>query len=284
MVALAARSGSAEALQWLLDHGASGLLAADPTLAAIPAARVGHMAILELVLARGFNNLAGQDAACNSAIHEAACCGHTCVVEWLLAQGAEPALADGSGCTPLHLAALHGQKGAVWALLGANADPGAAHRGGATPLAMAAFNGHNQVVEVLLEVHAEVGVKDLLQMTALHQASLRGHAEVAMLLLAAGAELGGRDHRGRTPLHLAALGYDAEEMSAMPDSGFASGPDANLAVVGSLLDAKADASIEDVHGALPLMYARRASHRRVAALLEVPVGARRLDSAAPSSQ
>uniref|UniRef100_A0A7S4RGW6 Ankyrin repeat domain-containing protein n=1 Tax=Alexandrium monilatum TaxID=311494 RepID=A0A7S4RGW6_9DINO len=104
-------------------------------------------------------------------------------------------------------------------------------------------------------------------MTALLQAALRGNAAVVGMLLAADADPAVCDSWCRTALHLAAGGYVETDVSAVPDTGFPTAPNANLAAVRILLRARVDPQAEDAEGRLPVEYAAARSHTKVAALL-----------------
>lgn len=318
MIPLAARSGDAELLRWLLDEGgagraaclqakvavAGGCVAAASTgggtgvrrgaleaapghtsgapdvaadspdagvevaaAAAVAAARAGHEDVLQLLLGRGYTGVLGQDGSGGTALHEAACCGRAGVARLLLRSGADAGAPDAQGRLPLHLACLHGQASVVRELLASAADLHAAHAAGSTPLAQAAFNGHVSVVRQLLGARASVGAADALRMTPLHQAASRGNAAVVSLLVSARADVASRDFRQRCPLHLAALGYDNGDPSAVPDFGFESAKDSNLAAVQALLAAGADPSALDASGATPAVLAHERGHADVCTLL-----------------
>lgn len=273
---LAARSGHEDVLQWLLSRSGDAQLQESAGAAALAAARGGHLAVLELLLGRGCECVLAPEAAItfpdgtqrgDAPLHEAACCGQAEAVAWLLERGADARALDAAGREPLHLAALHGQPGVAAALLAAAADPNAARGRGSAALAQAAFNGHGAVVGLLLEARARAGARDALGMEALQQAALRGHAQLVNVLLGARADLAARDGRGRAALHHAAQGYAETDASAVPDLGFPSAPNANLAAVRALLKARADANTEDGEGRLPLDYAVERGHTKVAKLL-----------------
>ena len=125
------------------------------------------------------------------------------VIELLLEKGADHALADRNGQTPLHLAAMWGRKDVVQLLLNAGADHNKANDLGYTPLHFAAPNEHKDVVELLLNAGAEPNKADILGETPLHDAARWGRKDVVQILLNAGAEPNKGNSWGKTPLLVA---------------------------------------------------------------------------------
>lgn len=74
----------------------------------------------------------------------------------LVAKGADVAVVDQDGLTPLHLAAFTGRADMVGALLRSGADVAAVDIYGETALHLAARGGHANVVELLLKAGAAV--------------------------------------------------------------------------------------------------------------------------------
>lgn len=220
--------------------------------------------------------------------------GRVEAVMTLLANGADPRVADAEGNTPLHHAARSSDPGVAALLLDAGAEIDAPNRAGLTPLGVACSCSNWRLARFLLEHRASAkgdeshppllaaaagdddpaGVRLLLKhkagvnavgrfgRSALHAAALSGNAEVAAALIEAGANLDVRDERGIAPLHEAAR--------AGADS-----------VIAQLVAAGADPRVEDDAGSNALNIACRSRRSTVAtlrALLDMGVDASHVGS------
>ena len=126
----------------------------------------------------------------------------------VLLAGAVPA-AD----SPLLDATKRGDEAAVRSLLAEGADPNVAQGDGLTALHLAAQAGNLEIAELLLVGGAKVEAQTRIGgYTALHVASQGAHGAVVSVLLAAGANTGAvTTTTGVTPLHLAAKAMDGED-------------------------------------------------------------------------
>ncbi|MGH8192653.1 MAG: ankyrin repeat domain-containing protein [Rhodanobacteraceae bacterium] len=162
------------------------------------------------------------------------CCstGRPQTVTSLIANGADPALADVDGNTPLHHAALCAEATVAAILIDAQAPLEARNRKQATPLAAAAESANWPLLRflaergaqpdaampatagiadddpegarILLKHKAHVDAVDALGRSALMQAAREGHLMIATALLEAGADAATVDRHGTTPLMEAA--------------------------------------------------------------------------------
>jgi ankyrin repeat protein len=190
-ILLAARSGSIEALEALLAHGAcieqtnnlgdtplhaaakegqikmiSRLLRDNGVRADTKNARLqtalfiacdrGHLDAAQLLFAQGAN-LTTMDSFGNHAIHVAAKNGHVDVIRWLLGLGINPDIQTESsvGVTPLQLAVSFRHEAVVGELLRAGSSPEGKTDGGMTPLMSAADAGSLNIVKRLLKAGAK---------------------------------------------------------------------------------------------------------------------------------
>ena len=253
----AARNGRVERALALLEAGADphALPPAggrDQRSLAMLAAVLPDLRLLRTLIAHGIDlnashaGMTALTAATRDSWH-----GRPEAVMTLLANGADPRIADSDGNTPLHHAARSSDPG-VAALLrdgGAEIDPVNAE--GATPLAIACQSGNWRLAKFLLERGAKperpgampallaaaagdeddpAGVQLLLRhkaradardgrgRSALQEAAYAGHVEILGVLLGAGAAVDGRDLAGRTPLLDAARGGRLETLRALADA------------------------------------------------------------------
>lgn len=209
----------------------------DQRSLAVLATLLSDLALLRQLILRGVDlnevraGLTPLLAATRDSYH-----GRPDAVAMLLANGADPRLADGDGRTPLHFAARSSDPEVAAQLLDAGADINALDRGGRSSLFEACAAGSWRLARFLLERHARcepdsgqpallaaaggdddpVGVELLLRhkakvdavgrlgRSALLEACLAGNAAIAAALLKAGADAARADGQGVTPLMEAA--------------------------------------------------------------------------------
>jgi len=114
------------------------------------AAVFGHRDVAEYLFSRGGDvNAAATNGTGYNALTGAVASGHTLIVSWLLANGAEPNYRYGAGYSPLLTAAANGHLGIVGILLASGADLHAKTNDGKTALGFAQERGHTEVAEFL---------------------------------------------------------------------------------------------------------------------------------------
>jgi ankyrin repeat protein len=148
----AAATGQLERVKQIVDK--------DPALAkslspdgfpvfALPAV-FGHLEVAEYLLEKGAEvNAAANNGTGYNALTGAVASGHTAIVSWLLANGADPNYRYGAGYSPLLTAAANGHLGIVSILLASGADLHAKTDDGKTALSFARERGHAEVTEFL---------------------------------------------------------------------------------------------------------------------------------------
>ena len=179
-ILLAAYYGRKDVVEVLLAHGAelnlfeasavgdldrvTSLVAEDPDLTAelvnsyaydgfTPlglASFFGHSDIVEFLLAQGAEiNVASKNKMRVTPLHSAVASRHFGIAESLLAHGADVNAAQQDGYTPLHEAAQNGQMEMAELLLAHGANIDARKDDGQTPLAVAMEHGHMEVADLL---------------------------------------------------------------------------------------------------------------------------------------
>ena len=138
-----------------------------------------------------------------TALHFAARNGHVAAVQLLLAAGANVNAANAQGHTALHQSAQTGSVAVLKLLLDAGAAVCATSSGGSMPLHTAAQMGAAEYVPLLIAAGADVNAANNRGRTALHHATMCGQAAVLEQLLRHGAAVDAADSSGRTPLLLA---------------------------------------------------------------------------------
>ena len=268
----AARLGRVERALALLTAGADPHAppeaeARDRRSLPVLAAVLPDLRLLRALIERGVDVNAVQEgmtpllAATRDSWH-----GRPEAVMTLLANGADPRIADTDGNTPLHHAARSSDPGVAALLRDAAAAIDALNDSGLSPLGSACACGNWRLARFLLERgarpepaggqpallaaagsdeddpagvllllrhKAKINARDARGRSALHEAAAAGHAAICQVLLEAGADADPRDGEGRTPLLEAAR----------------SGAQAALEV---LLAAGADAGACDASGATAL--------------------------------
>ena len=248
-LAYAAAGGSREAVEWLLDHGAT---VADPEVASplTLAELYGHDEIASLLRAAMDRVTADQvfDDARVVELAEAAAAGDRAAVERLAAAGVEVDAQGLGGMTPLLWALRSRNAEGMGALLDAGADANAALPDGNTAVTLAATMPEERVLRVLLAGGGDVDRAGPFGQTPLMLAAQANRLAQVKQLLAADADVTLTDEAGDTALHSAIIFADA-------------------AVVQQLLDAGADAQAENKLGVAPANLA--VNRPEVAKLLEV---------------
>ncbi len=221
------------------EEGDAALLLIDagariPPNAIHYAARAGHLALIERLLAKGSspNEL---DSMGHGPLHRAAEQDRGAAIERLVRAGADPNLAGEDLFTPLHAACAHDKVAAARALLAAGAKLELRTRGGETALHWAIFANRPTemhiyeklgephktrripktdapLVELLLAKGAKIDAVDNAGNTPLHQAAAMGAEPSVQLLLARGASKTAKNKDGLTPRD-AALRAQRDELA-----------------------------------------------------------------------
>jgi ankyrin repeat protein len=237
-------------------------------------------AVLKLLETSNASTLNAQSAKGCTALYLAAEEGAEPIVQQLLTRGADAALADSDGGTPLMRASTFGHERCLLVLLEAKADPNKAQPGW-TALMRAAQNGHKQVALVLLKAGAVMSAQNNAGWTALMFAAVNGHEQVALILLEAKADPNQANNEGVTALMWAAQNGHEQVAFVLLEVGAVVSAQDNADVTALmraaingheqvalvLLEAKADPNQSKAGGWTVLILAAQNGHKQVALVL-----------------
>jgi ankyrin repeat protein len=196
-----------------------------------------------------------------TALHAAVHADRLEIADLLIKAGANAAVKDRYGVTPLYLAAVNGNAEMIRRLLDAGVDANTTDPGGETALMTAARTGATAALRLLLDRGAAVDAREPeFQQTALMIAVRENHGPAVDLLIKAGASLNVQTRKGPTPAFVP------------PCKGTGCGSEGVGINRGGLPDRGRRAEVKG--GMTPLLYAARDGHVEAARLL-VAAGADR---------
>jgi ankyrin repeat protein len=200
----AAKSGRYGAVRALIEGGADihaeGGLSCTPLRAACYG---GHHGIVELLLQKGADPNAGSDDTCKgTALEAAATCGHSKIVQTLLAAQALVDAPGMFGTTALQTALHHGHGHVAGILIDAGADINSVDGNCNAMLCAAIHGGLAGFVQKFLDAGADVNTR-VLGVPSLHFAASQGHSTIVALLLAMNIDVNMLDQHHGTALHAA---------------------------------------------------------------------------------
>eukprot|EP00026_Physarum_polycephalum_P007585 Phypoly_transcript_07648.p1 GENE.Phypoly_transcript_07648~~Phypoly_transcript_07648.p1 ORF type:complete len:487 (+),score=88.56 Phypoly_transcript_07648:95-1555(+) len=198
---IAAKHGSVEITQMLIDHGANVNTARmDSVTPIFMAAQENHVEVLKMLIKAGANVDACTDDDATP-LFMAAQEGHAESVEILLQNHAKMDAIYSNGNTPLLAASMRGNLDIVKMLVkwGANINE-RVETADSLPLIVAAQNGHLEVVKFFVGLGAHLDGFAYPGTTALYMASLHGESKVVKYLLECGANPNITREDGGTPL------------------------------------------------------------------------------------
>lgn len=188
--------------------------------------------------------------------------GHAAAAELLLARGADPEV-TGADWRPLHIASANDSLEVVAQLLAHGAQANATMEFGITALDFAAAQGSPDVARLLLDAGADVNNRDeKTATTPLHRAAIRGDWDMVTLLVGRGARVDAETFDKATPLFAAAEYGHLEVaqflMSADPDWRAHSSPihavasNGHLEVLDHLVSEGVDVDLKNAFDVTPL--------------------------------
>lgn len=153
-------------------------------------------------------------------IHRAAFEGDLEKVKIIISRDhAQVNILDNSDQSPLYYASAAGHTEIVKFLLAHGANIEAGNDKDETPLAKAARFNHYDTVKTLLEHGAETNCRDFLGRTPLHEATVQSGKEMIDLLISYGADISARNKYDSTPLHEAVSHNQIKAAKALVENG-----------------------------------------------------------------
>lgn len=173
---------------------------------------------VRLMLGKG--NIAYKDQVGNTGLHRAAFFGDEALAKVLLERGIDITARGPDEQTALHLAVISGSAAVVRGMVeNYGADIAIQDKYGNTPLHLAIQYKRKGVLRFLVWKGANVNLPDKYGRTAMHWAAGMGDAVTVKLLLSKGADYTARDDDGRTPLFLAAQPGHTAVVKMLMDHG-----------------------------------------------------------------
>ena len=171
------------------------------------AAREGHIALVEVLIQKGFN-VNARDRTLKTPLHYACLQGHETVADVLLKNKADIMAKDSSGRTAFHFACCSISSRLITLLLGTKPElVNLTDNVGRTGLHYAVWNSSQRQVDIIrtvIENKGDVNFLDEEGKTPLHHASEGGRSRAIPILLQKGADITIREFKnGKTPLDLA---------------------------------------------------------------------------------
>jgi len=203
---LAAQQGNAEMIRLLVGAGAApNAAAANGETMLMAAIDAGSLAAVTALRELGADVNARDPQFRQSALMFAARTGHSAILETLLAAGAELDAATRIGAEPQWILpnSRPGFSFGVGIIRGGLPEDRGMRPfrpGGMTALLYAARNGHSGSAEVLLDAGADIELADANGITPVLMAISNNHLDTARALIGRGAELNVQDWYGRSPL------------------------------------------------------------------------------------
>jgi ankyrin repeat protein len=149
----------------------------------------------------GINDL--KDEQGNTLLLHASAMGFSNLVSYLIEKGANPAIANTNGVTPLMMASMNGHLDILILLNHHLNNVNSTTKEGVTALMVACMNGHPNIVLFLIKANAYVNLSTKDGTTALMLASEHGDISCVDILLKANAKIHAKTRDGDTALSIA---------------------------------------------------------------------------------
>lgn len=202
----AAWGGSSEIVVLLRRYGADHIIRDDSGNKPWQvAAEKGHESIAEILLREEKDSVNDENIMKKRALIFAAQMGYQVIARSLLEKGADSAVKDADGLTPLHWAAMQGDKAMVELLIKkGKASINALDHLRRTALCHAVRSGRAAVLGTLLQNGADANIFDEKGQTVLHDAARNGNLEAVQILIGQKIDSNARNNQGNKAWQVAA--------------------------------------------------------------------------------
>jgi 7,8-dihydropterin-6-yl-methyl-4-(beta-D-ribofuranosyl)aminobenzene 5'-phosphate synthase len=178
----------------------------------------GHTELVKFLLAKGAD-IEAEFANGATPLFWAIPEGHIDIVKLLIHEGGDIQARQNDGTSLLHIAAVSGRKEIAELLIDKGLDPNTKQNEGSNPLTYAVSRGHRDVAELLIARGADVNIQDNMGYSPVYVAAFRGNKDLIEFLISNGADPNRKNGLGMAVLHDMAMQGQKEIVAVLVDHG-----------------------------------------------------------------